>query len=138
MNHGMLCPNQLNHSFQIALIFKGQKNHSAGVWVDIEMAIPYLYKLQGTCKTCSPPFHGTVCMLWRGHMHGGTSFASHTIRLDPIIVWVGFFPVIWWEFFYCTPEWSTKLMTDLNVHCNNVPHGKKETRAWFWAPAKFF
>jgi hypothetical protein len=50
MNHGMLCPNQLNHSFQTALIFKGQKNHSAGVWVDIEMAIPYLYKLQGTCK----------------------------------------------------------------------------------------
>lgn len=34
----------------------------------------------------------TVCMLWVGHMHGGTSsFASHTIRLDPIIVWVGFF-----------------------------------------------
>jgi len=62
MNHGMLCPNQLNHSFQTALIFKGQKNHSAGVWVDIEMAIPYLYKLQGTCNTCSPAFHAQyVC-----------------------------------------------------------------------------
>jgi len=32
----------------------------------------------------------------------------------------GFSPVIWWEFFYCTPEVKYQIMTDLKIHCNNV------------------
>jgi hypothetical protein len=79
MNHGMLCPNQLNHSRQ-PWFSKARKTPLAGVWVDRDGNSLFV-QATGTCKTCSPPFHAHYVCYGGGGAHAWWhSFASHTIR----------------------------------------------------------
>jgi hypothetical protein len=67
-------------------------------------------------------------------MHGGTSFASHTIRSYNYLG--GFFLVMCWEFLLHSRV-KYQIMTDLKIHGNNVFMESRKKEPGFEHPPIF-